>query len=190
MSQLFYCLGISDDPDDRDPSQAGRAAGSWYAPGSGIQFLAVISVPFVLDAIQSVRAALDLGRALEAMTKAKAELEDLQVQIALLRAEASVRAANFRGDVRDWAGELRTDAKVWASDLKETALERASAIREEAVTFREEIREQIAPADGPELTALLKRLDALKEKHLHLSRHMGFYRKGFTGQSKRKFPAF
>ena len=147
-------------------------------PAVEFSFLAVISVPFVLDAIQSVRAALDLGRAMEAMTKAKAELEDLQVQIALLRAEASVRAANFRGDVRDWAGELRTDAKVWASDLKETALERASAIREEAVTFREEIREQIAPADGPELTALLKRLDALKEKHLHLSRHMGFYRKG------------
>ena len=119
-------------------------------------FLAVVSVPFVLDSIQSVRAALDLGRALEAMTKVKAELEDLQVQMAL----------------------LRTDARVWAADLRETALERAEAIREEAVTFREELRDQMAPADGPELAALSKRLDALKERHLHLSRHMGFYRRG------------
>lgn len=119
-------------------------------------FLAIVSVPFVLDSIQSVRAALDLGRALEAMTKVKAELEDLQVQMTL----------------------LRTDARVWAADLRETALERAEAIREEAATFREELREQIAPADGPELAALSKRLDALREKHLRLSRHMGFYRRG------------
>lgn len=125
-------------------------------PAVEFSFLTVISVPFALDTIQSVRAALDLGRALEAMTKVKAELEDLQVQMAL----------------------LRTDAKVWAADLRETALERAEALREEAVTFREELREQIAPADGPELAVLSKRLDALKEKHLHISRHMGFYRKG------------
>ena len=75
----------------------------------------------------SVRAALDLGHTLESLTKIKAELEDLQVQMALLKAEASDRADDILEGVRDWA-----------ADLHEARLERVSAIREEAASIREE----------------------------------------------------
>ncbi len=49
-------------------------------------FLTIVSVLFVADAVKSTKEALDLGRALEAMTKLKAEAEEMQVQIALLKA--------------------------------------------------------------------------------------------------------
>lgn len=51
--------------------------------------LAFITVPFLSDIIQSTRDALDLARALEAATKLRGELDELQVQIALLKAELS-----------------------------------------------------------------------------------------------------
>ena len=38
-------------------------------------FLSIVTVLFVIDTIQSVRAALDLGHTLESLTKIKAELE-------------------------------------------------------------------------------------------------------------------
>lgn len=99
-------------------------------------FLAVVSVLFITDTIQSVRAALDLGHALETLTKIKADLDDLQVQLALLKAEASDRADDIREGVRDWA-----------SDLHDAKQERVSAIREEAAAIRDEassIREETA----------------------------------------------
>lgn len=51
--------------------------------------LAVVSVLFVTDAVQSTRDALDLAQALEAATKLRGELDEMQVQIALLKAELS-----------------------------------------------------------------------------------------------------
>jgi len=51
--------------------------------------LGIISFIFVADCIQSVKAALVLARALEAITKIRIELEELQLQLALLKAETS-----------------------------------------------------------------------------------------------------
>ncbi len=65
-------------------------------PAVEFSFLAVVSVLFITDTIQSVRAALDLGHVLETLTKIKADLDDLQVQLALLKAEASDRAEDIR----------------------------------------------------------------------------------------------
>lgn len=50
-------------------------------------FLTVITVLFTADTISSTREALDLARALEAVTKLRTELDELQVQLALLKAE-------------------------------------------------------------------------------------------------------
>lgn len=52
-------------------------------------WLSVLSVLFLTDVIQSTRDALDLARALEAATKLRGELDDLQVQLALLKAETT-----------------------------------------------------------------------------------------------------
>ena len=44
-----------------------------------------ISVFFILDTVQSVQAALNLAKVLDSMTHILAELEDIQVQLALLK---------------------------------------------------------------------------------------------------------
>lgn len=49
----------------------------------------VITALFLTDTVQSVREALDLAQALEAATRLRGELDDLQVQLALLKAETT-----------------------------------------------------------------------------------------------------
>lgn len=51
--------------------------------------LVIISSLFAADCIYSVKAALNLARALEAITKVRTELDELQLQLALLKAETS-----------------------------------------------------------------------------------------------------
>ena len=64
----------------------------------------VVSVFFAADTIASVRAALDLAKVLEAMTRIQGELDELQVQMALLKSETSQRMEK----VKDRAERLET----------------------------------------------------------------------------------
>ena len=64
----------------------------------------VVSVFFAADTIASVRAALDLAKVLEAMTRIQGELDELQVQMALLKSETSQRMEK----VKDRAEHLET----------------------------------------------------------------------------------
>lgn len=50
-------------------------------------FLVIITSLFVADIISSTKEALDLAHALETVTRLRAELDELQVQLALLKAE-------------------------------------------------------------------------------------------------------
>lgn len=59
-------------------------------------FLSVTSVLFTADAICSTKEALDLARALEAVTRLRTELDELQVQLALLKAEAAQNIQELR----------------------------------------------------------------------------------------------
>lgn len=59
-------------------------------------FIGITGAMFTADAIQSTREALNLARLLEAMTKMRAELEELQVQIALMKAEAAQKAQELK----------------------------------------------------------------------------------------------
>lgn len=56
-----------------------------------ITVVIVITVLFAADAAQSVRAALDLAKVLDAMTTIRAELDDIQVQMALMKEDAAER---------------------------------------------------------------------------------------------------
>ena len=143
--------------------------------------LAVVTVLFVADVIQSVKTALDLGRALEAMTKMKAELEDMQVQMALLKAEAADRAEAFRSEAVDRAAAIRDEAEAF----RNVAADRAEAFRSEAVDRAAALRDDVinrAAAFVPkgtagDLTALAKQLSALYDKRNQPAHHMTFYRK-------------
>ncbi|MFQ8839607.1 MAG: putative ABC transporter permease [Clostridium fessum] len=61
----------------------------------------VISVLFTADAYESIKAALALGHTLEAMTKLKADIEELQSKIELLREEAIERSALTREETAE-----------------------------------------------------------------------------------------
>lgn len=137
--------------------------------------IGMVSACFIADSIQSVREALDLGRALEAMTKMKAELEEIQVQIALLKAETTQRVNEFREDAAQKIPDLkslREDAAQRVADLKQDTALRVSELKSETEA------------------ALNARLELLMSNRHKLKHHMTFYRKGIlrgnpTASSKR-----
>ncbi len=169
-------------------------------------FLSIVTVLFVIDTIQSVRAALDLRHTLESLTKIKAELEDLQVQMALLKAEASDRADDILEGVRDWAADLHEARLERVSAIREEAAsirEEASSIREEAAAIRESAKEQLASRRRElrgkygqlELPDLAKRIEALRERRRQLGRRLTFYHRSLlkgnpNATSKRFSEAF
>ena len=137
--------------------------------------LAVLTVLFMLDAVQSTREALDLGRALEAMTRMKAEAEELQLQLALLKAETSQKVSEFKEN----AAQRAAGVAARAEQLQENAAQKAADMAAKA-------------ADWQQREALLSsRLGALREKRLQLYSHMSFYRrqllKGNPTATSRRF---
>ena len=119
-----------------------------------IALVIVIGSLFVTDAIHSTREALDLGRILESMTKLKSELEEVQVQIALLKAETAQKVSDIKAETIQKAFSLKDGTMVRISSLK---AETASALKE---------------------SALAERLQSLTETKEKLSGRLTFYRKG------------
>lgn len=71
----------------------------------------LISVCFAADTYESTRAALSLGKSLEAMTRLKAEIEEIQARVAALKEEAAMWAAELlkhhpRGELSRLLGQL------------------------------------------------------------------------------------
>lgn len=64
-------------------------------------FLITTTILFGYDVFHSTKEALDLARALESITKLRSELEDMQVQIALLRAQTVQEIHRIKENVRD-----------------------------------------------------------------------------------------
>jgi uncharacterized membrane protein len=61
--------------------------------------LIFVSVLFVYDVIQSTKAAFNMARALERMARLREELDDLQVQMALLKAETAQNLAERKDEM-------------------------------------------------------------------------------------------
>ncbi|WP_077610040.1 putative ABC transporter permease [Clostridium sp. Marseille-P2415] len=119
-----------------------------------IALVIVTGILFTADAIHSTREALDLGRILESMTKLKAELEEVQVQMALLKAETAQKVSELRTGTIQKAATLKDETLVKISSLK---AETASALKE---------------------SALVERLQSLTEAKEKLTNRLTFYRKG------------
>lgn len=120
--------------------------------------IGIVGALFAVDVIHSTREALDLAKALEAMTKMRNELEELQVQIALLKAEAS-----------QLVGEIREEQRIRTAELKEETVQRMAALREEA------IHKLPVPAD---LSPLTERLREVTENRQKLAHHTRVHRRG------------
>lgn len=119
-----------------------------------IVLVTVISILFIIDTIHSTREALDLGRVLESMTKIKAELEEVQLQMALLKAETAQKVSELRSETRQRASTLKDETFIKISSIK---AETTSALKE---------------------SALVERLQSLTESREKLAKHLTITRRG------------
>ena len=111
----------------------------------------VVSLLFAADTAESVKAALDLAKVLDAMTNMRAELDDIQVQMALLKAETVQRMEEAREEASQKLGQVRSEAASRTSALKEGAAERLNVIVENTVERMGDLVEDTAERVG-ELT--------------------------------------
>ncbi len=83
----------------------------------------VVGAVFAADTVASTRAALELGQALEAVTRMKGELEELQVQLALLRSELRSQAERQLAAAHEGAvlrlASLKDEASLRMNGLKD-----------------------------------------------------------------------
>ena len=83
-----------------------------------IIFVLLTSLLFAADTAESVKTALDLAKVLDAMTDMRAELDDIQVQMALLKAETSERVAEAREEAAARLNRMKSGAASHATALK------------------------------------------------------------------------
>ena len=110
----------------------------------GIPCLSVITVVFIIDTAESVRTALDLARVLDAMTKMKAELDDVQVQLALLKAETEQKLEEAKEDTAVKLETLRVEAAGKAALLRNETAERAAQLKYETTERAAKLRLETA----------------------------------------------
>lgn len=144
-----------------------------------------ITVLFVLDAVQSVKEALDLAKVLDAMTNMRAELDDLQVQMALLKAEMQQRVAESRDESLLRLELLKSQAEARTAALRKEASARTAALKDEAAARTTAAAEAAASrldawknSVEERAAALSRRLEEVDEKRQNLAGRMNFYRKG------------
>jgi len=114
----------------------------------------MVGIIFVTDAIRSTKEALDLGRILETMPRLKSELDEVQVQMALLKAETAQKVS-----------DIKTETFLKAASLKGETMEKISSLKTEtAIALKE--------------SALMERLQSLTETKDKLTGRLISYRKG------------
>ena len=129
--------------------------------------LGVVSGCFVMDTIQSTREALNLAKALESVAKLRADLEEMQVQLALLKAETAQNIENAKEELRETVA-ARKEMLATAAEIHKEAIEARKEELAEAVEAHKETvaarREELAEAAAAHKAAVAARISALNEK--------------------------
>lgn len=112
--------------------------------------LGIVSGCFVMDTIQSTREALSLAKTLESVAKLRADLEEMQVQLALLKAETEQNIENAKEELRASVAESVEAHKEMVSARRE-ALEEAVAARREELSEAVEAHKEAVAARREEL---------------------------------------
>lgn len=120
-------------------------------------FLGSVSTVFVSDTIVSVKAALDLRKMLESMTRVKGEVEAMRVQLSLAKMETRDQVEEFRENIEERRHRYRESKKKF--------MERLEALRIPTRAQLEELKELL-----PDHSSLL---DKLREKALEFNRITG-----------------
>lgn len=121
---------------------------------ASISLVIMVGILFITDAIRSTKEALDLGRILETMTKLKSELDEVQVQMALLKAETAQKVS-----------DIKTETIMKAASLKGETMGKISSLKAETANALKE-------------SALMERLQSLTETKEKLTGRLTSYRKG------------
>ena len=106
--------------------------------------LGIVSGCFVMDTIQSTREALSLAKTLESVAKLRADLEEMQVQLALLKAETEQNIENAKEELRASVAESVEAHKEMVSARREALEEAVAAHREELAEAVEAHKEAVA----------------------------------------------
>ena len=119
--------------------------------------LGIVSGCFVMDTIQSTREALNLAKTLESVAKLRADLEEMQVQLALLKAETEQNIENAKE-------ELCASVAESVEAHKEMVSARRVALEEAVAAHREELAEAVE-AHKEAVAARRKELSEAVEAH-------------------------
>lgn len=139
------------------------------SPFLEIVLVSILSIVFAADTAASIKQAFDLGRALEAMTKMKAELDDLQLQIALLKAETTQKVTDLRDEHIQRAAAFKGETELRIFELKKEAEFMAAA-------RKEEWGERVKKTAG-DLSSLAAKFQSVSDSRRKLSEHLGYYQK-------------
>lgn len=107
----------------------------------------LVTAVFLLDLVTSVRAALDVAATLEAMTKARQELENLRVQLVLMREDVKDASANRIGLMKETAAIRIAEVKA----LPGKGIEYAKSVPEKSFTrladLKADLQERFASSE-------------------------------------------
>lgn len=123
--------------------------------------LSIISVFFLADVYKSTKAALLLGRTLEAMTKLRHEIDELQKNITALKEETTQRFMEIKEETAQRLAEKKEAAELRIAEFKEDTIHRIAGKSQEL----------------QELVLLHRHLQELIEKYSALKKHHSLYLK-------------
>ena len=116
--------------------------------------LGVISGCFVMDTIQSTKEALNLAKALERVAKLRADLDEMQVQLALLKAETAQNIETAKEELRMTVAENIESGKEMAAARKEALEEAVAAGKEKLAETAAVQKERLTEAASAQKEAL------------------------------------
>lgn len=129
-----------------------------------LMLVAAIGTAFAADTVESTRAALDLGHALETMTRMKAELEEMQLQLALLKSElrdqTEQRVALAQEETALRIAELRAEAASRMSGIKEIG---AVRMAEATASLVSELKAELRMKLDEMRDSTVERLESMKD---------------------------
>lgn len=139
--------------------------------------LSALSVLFAADTYESAKEALALGQALEAMTRMRAEMDEIQMRIAAFKEEAAGRLSAMALEAEEKSIGWLADKNEKLSAARAQTKDLAASIRREAAERLDAVHE----SSRERLVLLAGQLEDIKQKRLALHPKKGlrhFYRKG------------
>ena len=125
--------------------------------------LGVVSGCFIMDTIQSTKEALNLARALENIAKLRADLEEMQVQLALLKAETAQNIENAKEELRVAVAENVEAGKEKAAARREALEEAVAAGKEKLAETAAVQKDRLAEATAARREMLATAAEVHKE---------------------------